>query len=102
VRADWVEQAPQQATNALLKGLIRGAASGADKPEETRWRSPRMLSSGAYFNTPVFRVDRPSSPVKLGADLKTSNDPSLSALLEQRSRCDFLPLQESPSISGSW
>ena len=78
VRADWVDKHPQ-ATIALLKGLIE-AQQWADKPEN-KMALAQMLSSRAYFNTPVSVLEPAlKAQYKLGADLKTSNDPKLGPL----------------------
>ncbi len=75
VRADWVDKNPKAAV-ALVKGLIE-AQQWADKPEN-RSEVAKLISSRAYFNTPV-EVLEPAlkGQYLLGADRKPANDPKL-------------------------
>ncbi len=78
VRADWVDKNPK-ATIALIKGLLE-AQQWADKPEN-RSEVAKLISSRAYFNTPV-NVLEPALQGKymLGANRDPVSDPKLGPL----------------------
>ncbi|WP_216904377.1 CmpA/NrtA family ABC transporter substrate-binding protein [Synechococcus sp. CCY 9618] len=73
VRADWVDKNPKAAV-ALVKGLIE-AQQWADK-QENRGEVAKLISSRAYFNTPVDVLEPAlKGQYLLGADKKPENDP---------------------------
>jgi bicarbonate transport system substrate-binding protein len=78
LRADWVDRNPK-ATVALIKGLIE-AQQWADKPEN-RGEVAKLISSRAYFNTPV-NVLEPAlkGQYQLGASRRSVSDPKLGPL----------------------
>ena len=75
VRSDWVAKHPKAAV-ALVKGLIE-AQQWADKAEN-RSEMAKLISSRAYFNTPVAVLEPAlKGEYLLGADRKAMNDPTL-------------------------
>ena len=73
VRADWVDKNPKAAV-ALVKGLIE-AQQWADKAEN-RGEVAKIISSRAYFNTPVAVLEPAlKGQYELGASLKPESDP---------------------------
>ena len=75
VRSDWVAKHPKAAV-ALVKGRIE-AQQWADKAEN-RSEMAKLISSRAYFNTPVAVLEPAmKGEYLLGADRKAMNDPTL-------------------------